>query len=850
MTQLLLSSAGFRPEGIAALVYLGAEDNPAAWRFSVQPGEVYLLAESDFAEEDADDLADEIERHRNPRGLLVVVRAEEVDDRIRLRLARNRIHDVELASLYPQLQIPFDTRNLVWRDMFRSGNIETAYPLNRSWKVDVRETLPRFPSRVHVYWKGWPEEDGEVEMMVMAWNPWKGEIAGKAVQTSHVELPQDRTPLDFVRYWLGLQKGDRIRLKEALGTVNRDGDVHCLTPEGLVVRAESESLSMRFLPSEEALEPQGERLAEVAAVRWFATQESPALDPETLPEEIRARGGGEGVLVRIPKRATAAGTLCEIWWDLGGAVAESTHQIENIARLKAVVGARIAAEERNGEWDFKLMTPAVKVRALWTVEEWRRPVQGLAYLGPVLLEGDTRIIAEGEPGRLLVLPADTEARRHLAEGNGLSFKGGLGPDQRTENAGGGNVWRIGQNEFRRAVLPFRNAVICGTCWADAPARNIVVSQVRLALERREKGLFVLRRTFRLAVAEALKADRVRVFDDAAQWQAKLAEYLASPRDLIGSLDVGRQEVRISELRVPRDDSSGRWVPVVPVAEDEGPHITSVTYGTEKVRIRLFEAADGRILASFKRVPPRTIDGFRSDLGNPEFDRFVKLDARLYYVQPQPDPEGRGETWHRFEWGYGWTLAAPESRLRFNGEPFQTARPLLFAEDAITGLTFLSEAGGTEEPASEDAPAPDDSAESAESAGVETSLLSIESVNLAISDATSLFLQRSRYRIVHLLHLTARMDGPCGIRSILGLEEKGLEMTRTFQVERAELDAVSEEELRQRWSSEPASEEGEENPKGRIVLARLDADRFRSSLGLEVVFRHVRHELSPRQGHAS
>ncbi len=836
LTQLLLSPAGFRPEGVAALSYLGAEADPKAWRFSVQPGEVYLLAESDFAEEDADDLADEIERHRNPRGLLVAVRAEEIDGRIRLRLAQNPIHDVELASVYPQLQIPFDTRNLVWRDMFRSGNIETAYPLNRSWKVDVRESLPRFPSRVHVYWKGWPEEDGEVEMMVMGWNPWKGEITGRAVQTSHVELPDDRTPLDFVRKWLGLQKGDRIRLQEALGTVNRDGDIHCLTEDGLVVRAESESLSMRFLPSEEALEFHGERFAEVVTVKWFAAQESPALDPETLPAQVRSRGMGEGVLVRIPKRASAAGTLCEIWWDLGSAVAESTHQVENIARLKAVVGARITAEERNGKWDFKLMAPAVKVRALWTVAEWRRPVQSLAYLGQVLLEGDTRIIAEDEPGRLLVLPADTETRRHLAEGNGLSFKGGLGPDKRTENAGGGNVWRIGQNEFRRALLPFRDTVICGTCWADAPARNIVVSQVRLALEPREKGFFTLRRTFRLSSAETIKAERVRIQDDAALWQARLAEYLASPQDLVGSLDVVRREVRITGLRVPSDDSSGRWIQTVPLAEDEGPYITSAAYATDGVRLRLFEAADGRILGSFKRVPPRTIDGFRSDLGNPEFDQFIKLERRLYYASSQKDPEGGDETWHSFEWGYGWTLAAPESRLRFNGEPFQTAQPILFIEDAITGLTFLRGAAGTEEPTSENAPALDDSAESA---GAETSLLSIESLHLAVSDATSLFLQRSRYRIVHLLQLTTRMDGGFEIRSILGLEEKGLEMTRTFQVERATLDPASEEELRQRWSPEPASDEGDGKPKQRIVLARLDVNRFRSSLGLEVIFRHVR-----------
>src|SRR5207253_573077 len=70
---------------------------------------------------------------------------------------------------------------------------------------------------------------------------------------------------------------------------------------------------------------------------------------------------------------------------------------------------------------------------------------------------------------------------------------------------------------------------------------------------------------------------------------------------------------------------------------------------------------------------------------------------------------------------------------------------------------------------------------------DSSILSVDGLSLAFSDATSLFRQRSRFRIVHLLHLQEQPDDTLGIRSITGMAETSMDAHKDFRVDRATLD---------------------------------------------------------------
>lgn len=841
LIHLLLAPAGFGAEGVAVLAYLDAAAS-SAWRFSLRPGEVYLLAASDFATADAEELEAELAQHPDASGLLVAVRAELCGERVELRLAHGPVRDPEFLALYPEFCAPFDRRNLLWRDLFRGSGTEIAKRVDGRWSVTVEAPPSGFPAEVRVQWMGQrPPDDQDEAEIVVAWDPWKGILSGETVQTHRLTLQAGETPAEFVPRWLALKRGDRLPIVRALGRVSEEGDVLCRTAEGLLVSVEAESLSMRLLPPQGPPELREARLTEIT--RCWGRAYPAVLDPGQLPPQVLDLGGAEGVLAQVPRRTETAGTQCEIWWHSGSEVLRHRVLIENLAQLlhaakTLAVGARIRAERRNGGWSFEIQPHQIKARALWTLAEWRRPARGLAYLGTVTIEGGTGAIAEQEPGRLLVLPAVPGGVRHLAEGDGQVFLGGLGPERRTYNASRGRTWTIGQSEYRRATLPFRDGVLCGTCRAEAPQQNVALSQVWMVLEPRGDGAFFLRRSFRLT-ADAWASRPPRSPDDAAIWRQKLQDYLAAPRDLDATLDLERGEARLADLRVPGALPGDRWTSVVPLAASEGPLVATAKYGKD-AKVRLFEDAAGRILASCRLVPALTIDGYRSELRNPDFGLSQTLAARLYYAGMERPAGAGGETYHRFEWGYGRMLLAPESRLRFNGEPFEAARELLYLEDAITNLTFLRPEGDSAgvAPRVDEEPPDEEDTQPALPAD-EGSILSLDGLSLALSEATSLFRQRSRYRVVHLLHLKEQPDGTLGISSVIGMAEASMEAIWAFRVDRATLDPASERALRRRWPAPSLEEEESEEPAARVVLARLDTEAFRASLGLDVVFRHAR-----------
>jgi hypothetical protein len=829
LEQLLIHPEAFK-EGMAILCFVDFLLEAFGWRFALDLGEFFTLLPEDFESSSYEKLEQELRGHQDPSGLLVAVVPDYTEGTVKLRIAEER---QEVSPFeYQDLVVPFDKRNIEWRNLFARSNSEVAYNHKGNWLIEV-DSPPCFPKEIRVQLYGKRDVDNDLEISVLQWDPYTATVVGEVVQTHRLSPRSEASREDFLYFWLNLRRGDRLRLSSAFGRISEEGEVLCRTEEGLTVIAEAESLSMKLLPQQGTFEIGELRTSEVIRAGWGWPRRV-VVDARQLPPSVQQMGRAEGILSQVPRRGETVSSRCEVWWFVEGQAIEGNLMIENMATLQAErvvgLGSRVAVELCGDQWTVEIRQPLVKVRGLWSVIDRIGSKQRLTYLGEVEIDNAIRSVAEQEPGTLVVFPEVLSGQRHLSEGDGVRFGNNLG-ELRTRNVSRGKSWLAGQREYRRATLLVRNFLLCGNCRADDPQTSILVSRVNLSLERRADDLFTLKRL--LVLKSEGRAERAPAKESDVYWSSKLREYFESPSDLEGVIEQTRKLIKLTDLRVP--DLAGGWSNTVSLARDEAPFITSANYSS-KVRVRLFEDMAGNIQASFRMVPSLTIDGYRREMGSPDFGQTIS--TRLYYAGAVYSGSREGEILHRFEWGYGQTLLAPEDQLRFSDAPFRTAMQVLFMGDALTSLVFLHVAAA----ANQDHEHEPEEFRDEEEDGVgalpdSATILSINGLSIEPSHATSLYLQRRRFRIVHLLHLVDRPDGSLGVGSIVGMAEGSAETIWTASVDRARLSDESQRILRQRWPAK-ADEDEDNEPETRVILARMDDEAFRSSLGLDVVFYHV------------
>jgi hypothetical protein len=846
LTHLLLK--GFKYENAAVAVLTLVDHNlntplgERAWRFAAEPGENYFLRRSDFMPDDADELEEEIQRLEKPQGLLIVVTAVAQDSNVRLRLWRQKVNDPRSRKFFLGLRTPFDHRNIEWRDLFKEP-VQVAERRGMDWYVNLEPGIaPGYPRRVTVEWDShsFRLRSPKAEFIVSRWDFKSATVYGEFLRLNRITL-KDEDWNSFLKRWINIEqpdhKGDHIRLERPFKKISSQGLVHCLTSEGIRVQADAESLTMRPFESQNFPDTRLNMMAEVlwAKVKPLDLPTKPLLDPLKIPEAAIENNCCRGIFIEVPTpsdRSDKAGSLCKVLWQAGEQAIIGELIIDNLLEVGPIYpGNRIVGRLSSSEWQFSIQSLLVRVRGLWSVTEWHQEQKDLCYLGMVHYRDTYRHIAELRPGELVLLPPTTEKSPHLAIGDGLSFKGGLKADLKTRNVAEGRSWKEGRDgwiEHRRALLPINDKVLIGNCRADSPNQNISISHVRLFLYRnsRNNSLFSLNRFFEFHwPREAKLKGRELIENDTQYWRQKLDEYLKSPRDLL--VELKGSAVYLRDLRVPAVNNPTKWVQVVPLAKGEGPFVDN--HYSEIATVRLFEDTQNQILASFRRVPPHSPDRFRTHLAA-NFNQFFDLrEAKLYYVGPEASDPITGveykETHHRFEWAYGKTLLVPESRLRFEGNPFNQAELILFYGDIITGITFLP-ADGVEEQ--------DPSAE-ATTSGAAQCIIAINKVHLQFSEATALYSQRRKHQVVHILHLTLRSREEIEIDYVESFDENRSVEICSFDRSRAALTKESRQRLLDRYKDKIVE-------PGQIqftIFGRLDEKCFQDTLGRSVLFEHVR-----------
>ncbi|MEQ8387025.1 MAG: hypothetical protein RH949_32180 [Coleofasciculus sp. A1-SPW-01] len=823
-----------------------------AWRFSHQPGENYLIEQYHFLGDDAAKLADKLASYQNRRegsvGLLISVTPDFEAGQVGLRLVTDAINSATLDEFYPDLRLPFDDRNIQWRELFdRSDERLCAQKDNHgNWFFPLLENMviPGYPRQVKVEWdrKQRPYPNQQIaDLDISQWkeSEWRRAVVIGETPPSYKITPQNKDWAAFLDRWLNLpekqyiEAGCRISLKQSLGWINREGDgfVPCLTSENLRVLVQAESLTMLPLKHQDR-PPIGEnREAEIFWIEWIEIRVPPDIRNVTIPPEAIQNHRCVGIVTSVPKSGTD-GSQCQVVWQVSqGKIEEQSLQINNLAEIRIHQGYKIVGQKQHNEWTFHLEKPNVRARALWSLKPLSKSDSGeLYYLEKVTsIEGEYLDIGESKlsPGQLLVLPHQSKETPHLAipkstQSRELNFtENSFWEGNSTSNAARYMpAFDESSRQYRRAVLKLNEQLLVGNCkkWIENKEK-VTIQTIELVLTHRDNQKCVLQRRFNLRPSPDTKQQDTN--SDTDLWKRRLKDYLQKSLEPLratfaknkGELGFWLSKGESNEIRVPEDSAGTNWTLWVPLASEHGKFVMGGDY-SDQARICLF-MEQRRVCASCRLVKPLTLEEFRVNYCEaPQLNADVFLlkdkELRLYYVGPEVND---AEIHHRFEMGYGETLLIPENQLKFDGSSFSKAQFSLFHGDQIKVISFDESANDQDYPY----------------------IINIKSLYLKWSEARQLYYQRSHYQIVHLLHLNPQ-GGELEISYIDGFKENAIAQQRKFEPKsfKAYLTPESQTRLsdrRQKWADDTESEP--------VIFGRLDEERFRSSYGRDIYFDHVR-----------
>ncbi len=877
----LLATRWTQDEGrLLVLTFLERSSEGAGYRFHRAPGENYRIAEEDLTAEAVDQLEERCRRGR-PRELLVTVTPEYVEGRVLLGLAKESVVFQDKLALrrYPDLNIPFDERNLTWRNPpFLSGGMQAlAERGDRGWYIPVEPKIPGYPDRISLTWKRgrYPgDQDEQAMVTISAWGPEERSAARveasalRVLRVDYCSEPRD----SFYETWMDLRENDRIWLRSVPVRPNKDGFFMGQTDHNLPVSVEAESITMRYIGEDFRLASNRECV--VTNLRDWSKRGSPiSIDAAELPPEVLAAGSARGIFVAMPyQQVRASKRLCTILWKLGSAPAfESDVVFEQLPpdlALGMVANVSLVGEN---QWRLHIETRRFTALGAWMIRQSEVLEDGLFWLGEVDFDGKRVGLAEGQPGKLVLLSKVDPNWRHLALSDGTSFYGGLDPNQNralTNNQGSGFSWVSGKRQLCRAHLAFDEGSLTGTCDADGQQQKVVPRRIQMRLRKVQSGansdedageVYLVSRRFDLVAhrpAVSTKTEKTSNLPESPPHAELLAKYFSQPpRILDAEVQITSQDGRtITQVRIVNEKeafffptSDKQWVPLVDVAADEEPWFTGGNYLADNCRVVLKKSHAGGYCASFRDVPPLTASEFRqSETGQVAFHQEVRLDKRLFYVGPesvemtteaqttakdQISEEGISTTKseapkrlrHRFEWGRGYTLLVPEEELLFAGRPFGECKLVLFHGDSVQKVRFLPAFA---------APTVGQDEEFAEGC-----LLSIDDANMEVSQARTLYDQRRKHKIVHLLKVSRKGSTSATtveVEHVLGFNSASLDAERFFHPSRTRI--IDPEQLADVTDSA-------------YVLGRLDEKTFEETDGLTVAFHRVELSLEGKRNGA-
>ncbi|WP_239336585.1 hypothetical protein [Frankia sp. CiP3] len=622
-------------------------------RFTTTPGRSYLLHTQDWASfADVTELLD-----RAGAGLLLYVGLAAGPDPV---LALLDAPPEGAQHRWPGLarQGSHDTRNVDWVVLFSDDDADWAAELrDDGWTADVSHARgypagAGFPARVTV--TGLDASPGvRFRRHAFRPDPWDaanarlGIVTGTLLQPDRLVRPHspDKERKErFEAYWDDPRDGV-FPLRRILGGREiRRSFVHAVVDtaagDPMTVAIERDSLLFARLQGRESTPPKVKVLR--APVRQAgAAGASPAarLTADELATRLRpvatelpdvVRGVVSGVYLDGERKIDRY----DVWVDLGDGSPPRTGTLP-----AGCIAGRIVPRGMLGETFHGASTPdgwvfAFQERQAFAVALYNHTTKDDVPDGQCLFLGECDM--QRERVALYARPdqADVYVVRRRPAGRPLGV--GATVAQRL----GHGVRRGGESS--RVLVLDRGIEIVGDTPATSPVPG-VVGEVRLHAWFERDGLVSVRRELvvRAGAASASTGSGRHAVDP---WQ-EILEQLADG-EVVERL--GRLEN--AQLRLP-----GLSVPLAP---DDAPYVAGPTYSTVNVRARIQQAPAGAgegLTASTRHASPYSAAEFALAIAGvaegTEQPRCV-LGRDVFYVGSE---EAGGQTWHRFEWGHGYTV---------------------------------------------------------------------------------------------------------------------------------------------------------------------------------------------------
>ncbi|MES2109834.1 MAG: hypothetical protein V4577_13840, partial [Bacteroidota bacterium] len=266
LPELLLES---NPHKQLTLTYIkeGSFEGRKGWLFSLMPGRNYLLFDSDFyhdeSNSDVQHIRDKLVKLQgsglHAQGLLVSFAPVSKGQKIVLQLAEAGPADSTPDwQGYPGLSKPFDQRNIHWKRWFQlmdeQDELLTALPANDGCYLRVKAALvPGFPDirldrmdaaqaykEVVVNQKDWTDEQQRT-----------ARVKATPVQSYNLCQANEARLAKFIPEYLDWQEQSPLMIRMIIGANwQQNGEFNCLSSEGVTVRLEMESLSMKPAPED------------------------------------------------------------------------------------------------------------------------------------------------------------------------------------------------------------------------------------------------------------------------------------------------------------------------------------------------------------------------------------------------------------------------------------------------------------------------------------------------------------------------------------------------------------------------------------------------------------------------
>jgi hypothetical protein len=804
-----------------------SNDGSEHWLFGGHPGELYEFSADEFEKDAAQEIREELKltgEISSRAGLLISVEATRKGHRVSLVLVRKSWPE----SIHPDLQLPFDRRNLDWCQQFKADDavrVEYDEELGE-WHIPI-EVCGGFPDRVRVRWSG-KQPDSKLKWvpgLLCEWRETDQRRGWVLAKKSSYELNLANLPALF-EICSNLNEGAVTKLDDS-DEVGEQAEIACLTTEKLRVLVPLDSLTLLPIKGgEDVFKLARGRKLRFEDVQW-QREETVQLTFEDAALPKLREGWNTGVLVMTPTKEDTSG-LCKVLLN-GGNDLCGVRIFGNDEIWPLYLGTHLRVEIKKG----LVRNAAVQkfrihaTGALWSIETRVAPENGSFFVGECSWNNTRAFASESsnKPGILQLTPPNGAepslfARWDSKSGTWMpSSIGALWPainidkSRHFKYAEGKRLFRVrlvprSPNWVKNAEI--RDASLAGLCSRSLESPHCKVLKTYLRLEK-------------TAVNEAAVW---RIFDVDAQFATAPVARTAQ----IGLPEHLERLASTEHIQSCWVDSKGKFCQLtelqragfneqqstLPVAKNGGTWVTGRNVFYSPQGRGHIERIAGQWTIDFRRVKSLTPEEYRNKLGaaldEPQF-------SSLFVVGPIMDAtlERKPNIW-RFEAGYGLSVDIPENRLWSHGRPFNL-RHLLFHGDKIKEFKFVEITD--------------------KQSGASIFGIDINDVAIEPAPATVLYRQAKRFKVVHTLTCVMTKGSAPEIVSIRGCDERRVSGAEDrFTVPHASLDQKSVTRLAPRFNEPQVGEASEEGSAEKVIYGRMNVDAFELSHGLEVQFEHI------------